>query len=114
MDISFDNVSFAYGEENVLNEVSFTAKTGQITALVGPSGSGKSTISKLAARFWDADDGRVNVGGVNVKDLDPEYLMKHFSFVFQDVILFNDTIENNIRIGNLNPPRWRALLRFRE
>ena len=102
MDISFDNVSFAYGEENVLNEVSFTAKTGQITALVGPSGSGKSTISKLAARFWDADDGRVNVGGVNVKDLDPEYLMKHFSFVFQDVILFNDTIENNIRIGNLN------------
>ena len=102
MDISFDNVSFAYGEENVLDEVSFTAKTGQITALVGPSGSGKSTISKLAARFWDADAGRVNVGGVNVKDLDPEYLMKHFSFVFQDVILFNDTIENNIRIGNLN------------
>ena len=99
MDISFDNVSFAYGEENVLNEVSFTAKTGQITALVGPSGSGKSTISKLAARFWDADDGRVNVGGVNVKDLDPEYLMKHFSFVFQDVILFNDTIENNIRFA---------------
>ena len=77
-------------------------KPGQITALVGLSGSGKSTISKLAARFWDADDGRVNVGGVNVKDLDPEYLMKHFSFVFQDVILFNDTIENNIRIGNLN------------
>ena len=102
MDISFDNVSFAYGEENVLDEVSFTAKTGQITALVGPSGSGKSTISKLAARFWDTDGGRVNVGGVNVKDLDPEYLMKHFSFVFQDVILFNDTIENNIRIGNLN------------
>lgn len=102
MDISFDNVSFAYGEENVINEVSFTAKPGQITALVGPSGSGKSTISKLAARFWDADDGRVNVGGVNVKDLDPEYLMKYFSFVFQDVILFNDTIENNIRIGNLN------------
>ena len=81
---------------------SFIAKTGQITALVGPSGSGKSTISKLAARFWDTDGGRVNVGGVNVKDLDPEYLMKHFSFVFQDVILFNDTIENNIRIGNLN------------
>ena len=102
MDISFDNVSFAYGEENVINEVSFTAKPGQITALVGPSGSGKSTISKLAARFWDADDGRVNVGGVNVKDLDPEYLMKHFSFVFQDVILFNDTIENNIRIGKPN------------
>ena len=102
MDISFDNVSFAYGEENVLNEVSFTAKPGQITALVGPSGSGKSTISKLAARFWDTDAGTVNVGGINVKELDPEYLMKHFAFVFQDVILFNDTIENNIRIGNLN------------
>ena len=101
-DISFDNVSFAYGEENVLDEVSFTAKTGQITALVGPSGSGKSTISKLAARFWDTDAGTVNVGGINVKELDPEYLMKHFAFVFQDVILFNDTIENNIRIGNLN------------
>ena len=86
----------------MLDEVSFTAKTGQITALVGPSGSGKSTISKLAARFWDTDAGTVNVGGINVKELDPEYLMKHFAFVFQDVILFNDTIENNIRIGNLN------------
>ena len=96
-DISFDHVSFAYGEETVLDGVSFTAKTGQITALVGPSGSGKSTISKLAARFWDTDSGTVNVGGVNVKELDPEYLMQHFSFVFQDVILFNDTIENNIR-----------------
>ena len=100
--ISFDNVSFAYGEENVLDEVSFTAKNGQITALVGPSGSGKSTISKLAARFWDTDAGTVNVGGINVKELDPEYLMKHFAFVFQDVILFNDTIENNIRIGKLD------------
>ena len=101
-DISFDHVSFAYGEETVLDGVSFTAKTGQITALVGPSGSGKSTISKLAARFWDTDSGTVNVGGVNVKELDPEYLMQHFSFVFQDVILFNDTIENNIRIGKPN------------
>lgn len=98
-DISFDHVNFAYGEETVLDGVSFTAKTGQITALVGPSGSGKSTISKLAARFWDTDSGTVNVGGVNVKEFDPEYLMQHFSFVFQDVILFNDTIENNIRIG---------------
>ena len=101
-DISFDNVSFAYGEETVLDRVNFTAKTGQITALVGPSGSGKSTISKLAARFWDTDGGTVNVGGVNVKKLDPEYLMQHFSFVFQEVILFNDTIENNIRIGKPN------------
>ncbi len=101
-DISFDNVSFAYGEETVLDRVNFTAKTGQITALVGPSGSGKSTISKLAARFWDTDGGTVNVGGVNIKELDPEYLMQHFSFVFQEVILFNDTIENNIRIGKPN------------
>lgn len=101
-DISFDNVSFAYGEETVLDGVSFNAKAGQITALVGSSGSGKSTISKLAARFWDTDSGTVNVGGVNVKKLEPEYLMQHFSFVFQDVILFNDTIENNIRIGKPN------------
>ncbi len=101
-DISFDNVSFAYGEEPVLDGVDFTAKTGQITALVGSSGSGKSTISKLAARFWDTDGGTVSVGGVDVKELDPEYLMQHFAFVFQEVILFNDTIENNIRIGKPN------------
>ena len=87
-DISFDNVSFAYGEEPVLDGVDFTAKTGEITALVGPSGSGKSTISKLAARFWDTDGGTVSVGGVDVKALDPEYLMQHFAFVFQEVILF--------------------------
>ena len=98
-DLSFYNVSFAYGKETVLDGVTFTAKAGQITALVGPSGSGKSTVSKLAARFWDTDGGTVKVGGVNVKELDPEYLMRHFSFVFQEVILFNDTIENNIRIG---------------
>lgn len=101
-DISFNNVSFAYGEEPVLDGVNFTAKTGQITALVGPSGSGKSTISKLAARFWNTDGGTVSVGGVDVKELDPEYLMQHFAFVFQEVILFNDTIENNIRIGKPN------------
>ena len=101
-DISFDNVSFAYGEEPVLDGVDLTAKTGEITALVGPSGSGKSTISKLAARFWDTDGGTVSVGGVDVKALDPEYLMQHFAFVFQEVILFNDTIENNIRIGKPN------------
>ena len=101
-DISFDNVSFSYGEEAVLDEVTFTAKSGQITALVGPSGSGKSTISKLTARFWDTDSGTVKLGGIDVKQLDPEYLMQHFSFVFQEVILFNDTIENNIRIGKPN------------
>lgn len=98
-DISFENVCFSYQREPVLNGVSFTAKAGEITALAGPSGSGKSTVSRLAARFWDADSGSVLLGGVNVKKLDPEYLMRRFSFVFQDVILFNDTIENNIRIG---------------
>lgn len=98
-DLSFEKVHFAYGKETVLDGVSFTAKTGQITALVGPSGSGKSTVSKLAARFWDADGGTVKVGGVPVKELDPEYLMQHFAFVFQEVLLFNDTVENNIRIG---------------
>lgn len=101
-DIVFDGVRFSYGRESVLNGVSFTAKTGEITALVGPSGSGKSTVSKLAARFWDADEGIITVGGVDVKTLDPEVLMQHFSFVFQDVLLFNDTIENNIRIGRPN------------
>lgn len=98
-DIFFENVNFAYGQEPVLKGVSFTAKTGQITALVGPSGSGKSTVSGLAARFWDADSGTVYVGGMDVKKIDPECLMENFSFVFQNVILFNDTIENNIRIG---------------
>lgn len=98
-DICFENVSFSYGRETVLSGVSFRAKTAEITALVGPSGSGKSTISKLAARFWDVDSGRVCVGGVDVRELEPEYLMQSFSFVFQDVLLFNDTIENNIRIG---------------
>lgn len=98
-EIAFENVSFSYGKEKVLNGVSFVAAEGHVTALVGPSGSGKSTISRLAARFWDADSGVVKVGGIDVKTLEPEYLMHKFSFVFQDVTLFNDTVENNIRIG---------------
>lgn len=99
-DITFDHVSFAYNEEAVLKDVSFTAKEGKVTALAGPSGSGKSTVSQLAARFWDADSGAVRIGGRDVRAFDPEYLMESFSFVFQDVILFNDTIEGNIRIGS--------------
>ena len=79
--------------------MSFTASVVEVTALVGPSGSGKSTISQLTARFWDTSDGAVKVGGIDVKKLDPEHLMKRFAFVFQDVVLFNDTIEANIRIG---------------
>jgi ATP-binding cassette subfamily B protein len=98
-DIRFDGVSFAYQEREVLRNVTFTAPAGGITALVGSSGSGKSTIVKLAARFWDVQKGTVRVGDIDVKELDPEYLMQHISFVFQDVTLFNDTIEGNIRIG---------------
>lgn len=98
-DIKFDNVSFAYNNEEVLHNVSFTAKQGEITALVGPSGSGKSTLARLAARFWDTDGGTVSVGGEDVKNIAPEQLLKNYSIVFQDVVLFNDTIFNNIRIG---------------
>lgn len=82
----------------------FQAKinTGSITALVGPSGSGKSTLAKLIARFWDVDKGTVTIGGKDLKQIEPEYLMRSMSFVFQDVTLFNDTVFNNIRIGNMN------------
>ena len=99
-DISFENVGFAYNtEETVLQNVSFTAKQGEVTALIGPSGGGKSTATKLAARFWDADKGKITVGGVEVKTVDPERLLTAFSIVFQDVTLFNNTVMENIRIG---------------
>ena len=99
-DIEFSNVSFAYNEgENVLNGVSFTAKQGEVTALIGESGGGKSTAAKLAARFWDVDNGTVKVGGIDVKTVDPEKLLSAFSIVFQDVNLFNNTVMENIRIG---------------
>lgn len=99
-DIVFDHVRFAYGEgENVLSDVSFTAKQGQVTALIGPSGSGKTTISRLAARFWDCDGGRITVGGQDISEVEPETLMSLYSIVFQDVTLFNNTVMENIRIG---------------
>lgn len=98
-DIEFRNVSFAYNNENVINGVSIIAHEGEVTALVGPSGSGKSTMAKLAARFWDVGQGEILVGGTDIKKIDPEHLMKHISFVFQDVTLFNDTIAENIRLG---------------
>ena len=99
-DISFDNVTFSYeGGEKVLSNVSFVAKEGEVTALVGPSGGGKSTAAKLAARFWDADDGVVSIGGVDVSTVDPEALLVDFAQVFQDVVLFDDTIMQNIRLG---------------
>ena len=99
-DISFENVGFAYNsDEAVLRNVSFTAKQGEVTALIGPSGGGKSTAAKLSARFWDADSGKITVGGVDVRTVDPEQLLTAFSIVFQDVTLFNNTVMENIRIG---------------
>lgn len=99
-DISFDQVSFAYQEgSGVLDNVSFTAKQGQVTALVGPSGGGKSTATKLAARFWDVNKGKITLGGVDISTVDPEALLKHYAIVFQDVVLFRDTIMENIRLG---------------
>ena len=103
--ICFQNVSFSYSEdekEGVLKNVSFTAEQGEVTALIGPSGSGKSTVSKLAARFWDAESGKISIGGVDISTVDPETLLKKFSIVFQDVVLFNTSIMENIRIGNRN------------
>jgi len=99
-DITFEHVSFAYETgKQVLNDVSFTAKQGEITALIGPSGGGKSTSAKLAARFWDADSGRIKLGGIDIKTVEPETLLRHFAIVFQDVVLFNASIMDNIRIG---------------
>lgn len=99
-DIQFDHVSFAYKDgEQVLSDVSFTAKQGEVTALIGPSGGGKTTVTRLAARFWDNNTGSITVGGMKVTDIDPEKLLSLYSIVFQDVTLFNDTIMENIRIG---------------
>lgn len=86
-----------------------TIPAGAITALVGPSGSGKSTLSRLIARFWDVNKGQVEIGGIDVKELDPEHLMEYMSFVFQDVVLFNDTVYNNIKIGNMNATEEQVL-----
>lgn len=102
-DITFQNVKFSYDNgENVLNDVSFTAKQGEITALVGSSGGGKSTATKLAARFWDINSGKITLGGVDISTIDPESYLKNFAIVFQDVTLFNNTIMENIRIGKEN------------
>ena len=100
-DVTFEDVTFSYGEDDepVVSNVSFVAKEGDVTALVGPSGSGKSTLTKLAARFWDADGGRVLVGGIDASTIDPETLLKDYSVVFQDVLLFDGTVMGNIRLG---------------
>ena len=99
-DIVFDHVRFSYdGDRNVLRDVSFTARQGEVTALIGPSGEGKTTAAKLAARFWDLDGGAITVGGVDISEIDPETLLSCYSIVFQDVTLFNTTVMDNIRIG---------------
>ncbi len=100
-DIVFDHVGFAYNTgETVLEDVSFTARQGEVTALVGPSGGGKTTVSRLAARFWDLDRGKITVGGMDISKIDPEALLSLYSIVFQDVTLFDNTILENIRIGS--------------
>lgn len=112
--IRLKEVSFRYNHtegknEAVINNMTATIPSGGITALVGPSGCGKSTISKLIARFWDVDAGSITIGGVDIKTLDPEHLMGYMSFVFQEVVLFNDSIYNNIRIGNLKATREQVM-----
>ena len=98
-DIVFDHVGFAYDNKKVLDGVSFTAREGEVTALVGPSGSGKSTCARLAARLWDVTEGTIRVGGVDISTVDPEALLTDYSMVFQDVVLFDDTVMENIRLG---------------
>lgn len=102
-DVVFDHVGFAYNSgETVLRDVSFVAKQGEVTALVGPSGGGKTTVSRLAARFWDADRGRITVGGMDISQIDPETLLSLYAIVFQDVTLFDNSVLENIRIGKKN------------
>lgn len=107
-DIEFKNVAFSYddkadgNDDKVLSDVSFVAKQGEVTALIGPSGGGKTTVSRLAARFWDCRSGKITVGGMNVSEIDPEKLLSLYSIVFQDVTLFNNTVMGNIRIGRKN------------
>jgi len=99
-DIVFDHVGFRYADgTDVLKDVSFTAKQGQVTALIGPSGGGKTTISRLAARFWDVNSGKITLGGEDISTIDPETLLSNYSIVFQDVTLFNNSVMENIRIG---------------
>ena len=98
-DIVFDHVSFSYDDTAVLRDVTFTAKQGEVTALIGPSGGGKTTVSRLAARFWDIDKGRISLGGMDISKADPETLFSAYSIVFQDVTLFNQSVMENIRIG---------------
>ena len=112
--ICFDSVGFGYKSSEVVSNVSFTAKQRSMTALVGPSGSGKSTLIKLAARFWDVDRGKITVGGKDIRTMAPEALLSNISMVFQDVYLFNDTIENNICMGKENAGRNEVMAAARK
>lgn len=103
--IEFENVTFRYLSENVIKNVSFRIPQGKVTALVGPSGSGKSTLARLIARFWDVNEGRLLIGGVDIREIEPELLLTWISFVFQEVVLFNDTIYNNIAVGKAGATR---------
>ena len=107
--IAFNNVGFKYNDEDTLKAITTTIKEGEVTALVGPSGSGKSTLTKLIARFWDTNEGSVTIGGIDVKTVDPEHLLQYISFVFQDVILFQDTVYNNILIGNKDATKEQVI-----
>lgn len=110
-DIKFENVEFSYNnKENVLRDVSFIAKQGEVTALIGPSGGGKTTVSRLAARFWDIKNGKITVGGMDISKIEPEPLLSLYSIVFQDVILFNNTIMENIRLGKKGATDEEVLL----
>ena len=114
-DIQFNNVSFAYTTgERVLNGVSFTAKQGEVTALIGPSGGGKSTAARLAARFWDVNGGKITLGGTDINTVDPEKLLAAYSIVFQEVTLFNNTVMENIRIGRQGATDEEVLAAARE
>jgi ATP-binding cassette subfamily B protein len=97
--VEMKNVSFAYNDADVISDLDLTIPQNGVTAFVGPSGSGKTTVSRLIARFWDVREGEITIGGRNIREIDPERLMSYMSFVFQDVVLFDDTVMNNIRIG---------------
>ena len=107
--ISFDDVSFKYNDDDTLQHITTTINEGEVTALVGPSGSGKTTMTKLIARFWDTTSGSVTIGGIDIKEVEPEYLLSYISFVFQDVVLFSDSIYNNILIGNKSATKEQVI-----
>ena len=108
-DVAFKNVSFSYGDKQVLNNINFTLPQGSITALVGPSGAGKTTVARLIPRFWDVSKGEITIGGHNLKDIKSDTLMKNISFVFQDVFMFNDTVLENIRMGDVSISEERVM-----